>query len=264
MKGATMKKVWKRFYVLSIAMLVTLSLISFAYADTCTSAMRTINLYGHQYEISSIIDNGDMGHLTASTRITSEPPHVPTGYMGVQPRLYNASGTLYTSGAWKYNTSPTRTFGYGKTFSVPNNTYFYSQGAVDLYNGDGYSRYFCTKTPNYMSKPIYYSNEVSVECNDRGEIFGPQPVLEQIDVMPDLVLAMGLNGETGYVRATDLDAPNVSTPEQAEAYMEYLESEIRAAKLANQKYLDTIPLYDADGVTVIGEFAISFPDEMID
>lgn len=55
---------------------------------------------------------------------------------------------------------------------------------------------------------------------------------------PDLIYAIGDDGNFGYVRATDLDGP--ANLEEAQNY----------------EPIGSVPLYDKDGVTVIGTFTI--------
>lgn len=68
-----------------------------------------------------------------------------------------------------------------------------------------------------------------------------------------LIAALGTNGARGFVKAEDLDGELPSNPEEAVAYMEEME---RKTGYGTKKYVRLIPLYAADGVTVIGEFAV--------
>lgn len=81
--------------------------------------------------------------------------------------------------------------------------------------------------------------------NEQGETYGHGPFPAGRDLGPDLIKAEGENGVIGYVKSSDLDAP-VSSPEEALAYMKSLE---------NVDYI-SIPLYETDGKTVIGEFRL--------
>ena len=65
---------------------------------------------------------------------------------------------------------------------------------------------------------------------------------------PGLILAQGVDGTIGYVRATDLGGPQPETPEEAVALMKE-----REATGCTGRYID---LYAADGVTVIGRFHV--------
>jgi len=82
--------------------------------------------------------------------------------------------------------------------------------------------------------------------NEQGQTYGPVPYASKSTETPDLISATGENGVVGYVKATDLD-PKVSSPEEAMAYQKSIEA-------IGYK---SIPLYEADGKTVIGEFRLS-------
>ena len=92
---------------------------------------------------------------------------------------------------------------------------------------------------------------------EHGEWISPTvPVGEE--PCSQLIAAVGINGVEGYVYYSDLYGNQPSTPEEAEQYMKRLNAEIAVAKLTGRRFLRRIPLYDADGVTVIGEFGISY------
>ena len=65
-----------------------------------------------------------------------------------------------------------------------------------------------------------------------------------------LILAQGEDGTLGYVRNTDLGEPVPESPEAALAQ--------QAARRASGCDGEYINLYDADGVTVIGRFFVSW------
>lgn len=67
--------------------------------------------------------------------------------------------------------------------------------------------------------------------------------------MPDLVQAYATNGKTGYVRASDLDGPQL-TLEQVRELPTNAQGQLHEPARS-------IPVYDAqDGSTVIGTFVI--------
>jgi len=79
--------------------------------------------------------------------------------------------------------------------------------------------------------------------NDNGLTYGPN--MGDMTIIlgePDLLLTKGENGTIGYAKKVDLDGPQPKTPEEA-------------VKL-NDTYPREIPLYDADGETIIGKFII--------
>ena len=70
---------------------------------------------------------------------------------------------------------------------------------------------------------------------------------------PDLIAASGVNGKQGYVKRTDLDnldGSPVSTPEEADEYME------RKNQRNGKNYYIVIPVFAEDGVTEIDQFWI--------
>ena len=89
----------------------------------------------------------------------------------------------------------------------------------------------------------------------------PTP-LPQPDGTPETMLAaVGIDGTRGYVRRSDVEGELPSDPAEAAAYMRRLRDEIALARSKGQDYLRLIPLYAADGVTQIGQFAVSLPQE---
>lgn len=86
--------------------------------------------------------------------------------------------------------------------------------------------------------------------NEQGQTYGPRPDTFEHVEDPDLLEAIGENGIIGYVKLSDLDS-NVSSPEEALTYQESAE---------NSEYI-SIPLYNSDGETVIGEFRMNNYDD---
>ncbi len=85
----------------------------------------------------------------------------------------------------------------------------------------------------------------SYRRNARGQTLGtagdsPNPAQD-----PDLIRAVATNGQTGYVLTSDLNGPLPADPVEAAAITEALDTSGRM-----------IPVFDEDGVTVIGTFRI--------
>jgi hypothetical protein len=110
------------------------------------------------------------------------------------------------------------------------------------------------------------SNRVNIgfSVNGNGQTYGSalHPEYEDI-VPPDLILAVGVDGNEGYVLRSDLEGTGPLTkpqnPEEALVYMDQLEELVNDAITRDEKYLYYIPLYEADGTTVIGQFGVSIP-----
>lgn len=96
--------------------------------------------------------------------------------------------------------------------------------------------------------PAYYVSDRALAgypVNSKGETYGSEGLSEVYGSSPDLVLAMGTNGEEGYIRWSDDPGSCVRNPDEAMVYMEWQKTERPAMY---------IPLYDCEG-NVIGRFA---------
>lgn len=99
------------------------------------------------------------------------------------------------------------------------------------------------------------------QVNQNGQTYGGMnPYAAVPQEGPDLIAAIGIDGTEGYIYEGDLNGEQPSNPEEAQVYMENLKQRAAKAARSNEEYSRYIPLYDSDGVTVIGEFGISFPD----
>lgn len=83
-----------------------------------------------------------------------------------------------------------------------------------------------------------------VKTNANGETYGTLLAEGQT---PDLVAAIATNGKEGYVRQTDLEGDLPTCPEEAVAMQKNQKDRI-------------IPVYEKDGVTKIGEFIVTAPN----
>jgi len=83
--------------------------------------------------------------------------------------------------------------------------------------------------------------------NQAGQTYGKFGDYGKGLVGPDLVLAEATNGAIGYVLEADLQGPDHRTPEEALQWQ------------SQQKMDRSIPVYEKDGTTIIGEFIMSRP-----
>ncbi len=91
-------------------------------------------------------------------------------------------------------------------------------------------------------------NQTIYPVNADGLSYGSAMLASTPSQEPDLILAVGTNGKTGYVKYEDLYKDEPKTPEEA---IEKQEQMLRAGNTEKM-----IPLYEKDGKTVIGEFRI--------
>jgi hypothetical protein len=88
-----------------------------------------------------------------------------------------------------------------------------------------------------------YTQNSTYLINGNGETYGTAIQAKFVGYEPDLILAVGVNNTVGYVRIADLD-DSVSSP-----------LEIRNSSMNNANRY--IPLYKADGETIIDVFALT-------
>lgn len=157
-------------------------------------------------------------------------------------KLYSSNGVLVAGTSWSYITIPHKYYLTSGNFPTESG-YYYSRGQVAIYNGDTYDYPSCYATPNYSPLSAYQSGTIAVQKNSANEIYGSELFLNQIDIQPDLILAKGTDGTIGYVRYEDLDDRAMSLTEAIE------KMKCNSTRM--------IPLYESDGVTIIGEFMVS-------
>ncbi|WP_201264875.1 peptidase [Brevibacillus reuszeri] len=180
---------------------------------------------------------------------------MPVGYMGGQAYLYDKAGNLKAGSTMVYNSDSISAF---HVYSPRISTYgeYYAFSRADFYNGNGYTRYAGNKSPIQTLNSSTFAkttedskviedllSKTEYDVNDNGETYGSGLSILSIGEEPDLISAIGTNGVKGYVRAIDL-TPEVSSIEEA----------IEANK--DNGDISTIPLYDVDGTTVLGEFEL--------
>ncbi len=96
-----------------------------------------------------------------------------------------------------------------------------------------------------MPAPSYEENADGLTYGSALE--APTPALE-----PDLIEAVATNGKLGYILKTDLDAANGS--DAAESFSS--PEEALAWQATQGGKTTTVPVYDVDQTTVVGEFLI--------
>lgn len=109
-------------------------------------------------------------------------------------------------------------------------------------------------TPDDPDQPYIEMAVPDYPVNDDGLTFGSSLAAPSIETQPDLILVVTSDGREGYVyRDALLDATghNVTSPAEALAWQEREESRRQSTQRP-----PTIPAFDADGKTVIGEFVI--------
>ncbi|PVY27803.1 hypothetical protein [Williamsia muralis] len=194
------------------------------------------------YLTTSTISNAP---LQASSRIyTAFGNSVPGGYMGVQARLFK-SGVLCQITGWVYNPLSTNTLTTNTNGNCGSGSYN-SHGFVQYWTGAEYGQFLTFPTdPLDFSAPALRSAgtvpQTEITTNSKGQSLGSAENARTEDEQPDLIAAYGTQGETGYLKKTDLITKAVS-PAEAVAHSDSAPR--------------TVPLYAADGTTTVGSFTI--------
>lgn len=81
--------------------------------------------------------------------------------------------------------------------------------------------------------------------NENGQTYGSSAHATSPDTEPDLIRAYGVDGTLGYVLSVDLNERMPKTPQEALAEQKRRMESVRQ-----------IPLYDVNGVTIIGVFNV--------
>ncbi len=208
-------------------------------AATSNGTKKTTTLLGYTYTYySSIIKNSSSIFPCVDVSCTKK---WPSGYVGMNIRLYNTSGTLVKSSGWIYDEGGAYSWSQPSAGTTKKGTY-YSKGQVKLYNGNGYTTYTCNSSPNMTYSSI---GNLEYEENVNGLTFGSDYYAQTSAECPDLVRVIGVNGNEGYVYNYELES-NVNTPAQA---IEYAES---------CPLVKTINVYAENGQTVIDTFELSY------
>lgn len=241
MENKTLKRII--IFICAIIMAFSTTMLP-AFAALGESAVKTITLNGYTYSFDSLIHNEEKGRLAFQTnaRVTNSN-YLPTGYMGVNARLYSAESGAMVKESGYYLNQENECFILNSEGYDTSSGYYYSRGIVKLWNGKDYNVYTSERTPDFSSNRAYTvsSDKISIQRNQKGEIYGSELFLNEIGVQPDLILAQGNNNIIGYVRADELNDDGVYTPDDAAAYMMNRQPRF-------------IPLYASDGETVIGTF----------
>lgn len=205
--------------ILSITMLFTISASATTYSSWKTTG--TINGYKYKYRAGLLdVSGGIQGRAHADVVKGT----VPAKYIGGRSYIYNKKGALIASSDWAYNKKSCAGIDFaGKTVSSSGSYYCIAKFKFKKKDG-GYSGVYTSKSTKYVAlksgKAV--SNESSIIDNDEirkvidtidkdyeGKTYG-SGLNEFIDqASPDMILAVGENGETGYVSTNDLSLNNV-------------------------------------------------------
>lgn len=218
-----------------------------AFATVATGTTKNVTVNGYSYTYFSRVEN--MSTQLNAFGIINSNVTVPTGYMAIEPRLYEAtSSRLVEAGAWYYNQSPIAGMAIGNTSTTASGT-FYAHSRMLFYNGNSYDAYTSYASPRVQRSSSRNISKESFEVNEMGLTYGSDMYSTSIEDSPDLISAIGVNGIEGYIYAKDLN-PKLNTLAEV---LDYIDSGV-------QDY--TVLVYDEDGITVVDTFEVKASLEM--
>ncbi|PZT97178.1 MAG: hypothetical protein DI630_22230 [Gordonia sp. (in: high G+C Gram-positive bacteria)] len=170
----------------------------------------------------------------------------------MRSRLFK-SGALCVINPVKYNATPTGSL-TDPTSGDCGPGWYNSHGFVLVDDGTNYQEFvtFPTDPLEWGAAPAPAMASQEIQRNSRGETFGSAESITNDDELPDLVLSIGTNGRTGYIRSADIPA-TPTTKAQAETLPETTAADGQRVRGPAAK---TVPVFEADGTTVVGQFQI--------
>ncbi|MEY9975815.1 hypothetical protein [Lysinibacillus sp. RC79] len=237
-----MKKAFKLLTTALFAICLTFSFFKvnvFAADAFGTATNTTVNNY--EYTFYSSVHN-DSSSTWGAGSVSSNSGTAPTGFMGVNARLYDGSANLVKSSGWQYNTKATSgvTLSSGKTSEKG---IYYAQSQIGLYHGDGYHQFSTKASPRVKRSLVSMIPNEPYKINENGLTYGSDYYAESLENSPDLIRAIGINGVEGYVYSNDINIE-----------LQTLEEVLNYINSGQPGYI--VPVYTEDGTTVVDSFEI--------
>ena len=242
-----MKNYLSKVACLVLVLGLILGSVGQAFAASASDDGKDVASGNYTYWLINEVSTSSSG-ATAFALISCNEGAVPAGYMQVNARLYNGNGILSKTSGWTVHNTKEKII-YATSPEATLNGGYYARSQAKTYHGDGYDTRTYLRTPTIqLNKSMSltlgdenFTTDNPYGVNAKGQTYGSELYADISGIQPDLVAAIGIDGTIGYVYDRDLN-PEVNTPEEALA----------------METIKEIPLYDHDGETVIGTFAIGY------
>jgi len=239
-------KKYAKILTATLLLMTILTLTVFANGST-PGTWGTYSVGGYTYgAVNSLVVTTDTTGSTAYIVVQNTPtPTLAAGHFGVQGRIFE-NNALRFQGSWFFNSAG----GINATSNAAGPTTkgknYYAMGLIQMWNGTAYSQtsLISTATITAFSVGIY-------QTNANGQTYGSAADVILDEMLPDLILVIGVNENEGYVYASELNADKPSNPTEVVAYLEKLQE-----MKDNGIFSIIIPVYESDGETIIDEFVI--------
>lgn len=139
---------------LIISSMLSSAIMSVDAASHSSGAKTVYTVNGITYNGYNTIYTGlnhtNQKYAMAMTNVTSKDNSIiPAGWAGVQPILYNSSGTAIRTGSWSYTSSGSSGTGSSVDYTgFTSSTSYYAQGLTRAWNGSDYWTYSTSKSPS--------------------------------------------------------------------------------------------------------------------
>ena len=233
--GAIMQAITRRAAISSMAAAIMGLCISSqrAYARASGQSV-TVLVDEYSYTGQAKVGDGGVNWGYCTTICSSEGPNSIANVA----RLYNYNGALVSSD----ETIGQRYVPLTVEGSVSGE--FYGNGIMRVYRPSQGS----WQSVGIPSTPHGYGRaalQEDIMTNQAGELCGPAPLAQDMGIQLDLILAIGVSGVEGYIRASDDWIPLPSSEEEIVEWM-------------STRRVKTIPVYAVDGITVIDSFNLYY------
>ena len=256
MKGVVVMKFKKGLAALVALMLLSSTSVAFA-MNAVVSEIKSYYVGTQEYlnaAKAEVFGSGDSLRVSAITRISVGKPYhfAEKGMLGASSELFDQNGNSVATAPMAINSGSSNFCdSYEATVYPKQINNYYAKGYSYVWDGKRY-----VGEPTYKSPLI--SSGTSYSVNQFGQTYGSALYADTFDERPDLMAAIGDDGVAGYIYTDDLKSENPKTPAEAVARQEMYEALIANWDGQEAIVVRTIPLYESDGRTVIGDYNISF------
>lgn len=229
--------------LLALVMCVAMSVSAFAF-DDCDSRTVTVSVGGKSYDIWSTLFRDGSRYRSATWIQTADNSNIPAGGVQVQSFLMSGSGQIAKS---SLSTIPSATYFHVTytPYTSTSATGIYATGTAYIKLSDGSYKSYSSANANESDlrslAPAVEDGHLLADGaypqNSAGMTYGSLAFADIAGTEPELISAIGTEGESGYVHCDELFA-NYKTEGYAGRY---------------------IGLYDVNG-NDIGSFFINFND----
>ena len=203
-----------------------------------SSDFKTFTVDGNSYKNRTITTASSLGAYGSTYTIYNGSSNLAPGRIGAHANLYNASGKVVKTAGWSYNAEYTTYFNV-TTPRITTAGQYTTKGTSRVYSGGSYV------SKSAYESPVGTVKRLNISISDE-ELAERQHLYETKNMIP----AVGEDNMEGYVSLIDLYDENnqPKTPQEALAIQRKRQSLKEVS----------IPLYDNDGETVIGEYIINY------